>query len=264
MWVVEMCEKYEEKIKTAVSMILNAKMVIAFTGAGISVDSGLDDFRSPGGIWERYDPFVYGHIDTFKKQPELFWTAIIEIWDKLGQKLEPNPAHRALAELESLGKLHGVITQNIDFLHKRAGNKSIINLHGSNETSSCFHCGTKYFYMQVAEKLESGQMPPKCDSCNGPIKPNSTFLGEAVPEEALKKAIRWVKKSDLMIIIGSSLIIHPAAYLPKLLLEREDTKLIIINIDGTEIDDKANILFRERSIKVLPDILREVKRSVLG
>ena len=261
-WGIEMRKKYEEKIKSAASIIFNAKMAVAFTGAGISVDSGLDDFRSPGGIWERYDPFVYGHIDTFKKQPELFWTAIIEIWNKLGQQLEPNLAHRALAELESLGKLYGVITQNIDFLHKRAGNKNIINLHGSNETSSCFHCGKKYYYMQVAEKLESGQMPPKCDSCNGPIKPNSTFLGEAVPEEALQMAISWIKKADLMIIIGSSLIVHPAAYLSKIFLEREDTKLIIINIDGTEIDDKADILFRERSIKVLPDILNEIKRRI--
>ena len=257
-----MYEKYEEKIKKAAFMLLDAKMAIAFTGAGISVDSGLDDFRSSGGIWDRYDPLVYGHIETFKKHPELFWTAIIEIWDKLGQKLEPNPAHRALAELESLGKLYGVITQNIDFLHKRGGSKNIINLHGSNETSSCFNCGKKYYYMQVVEKLESGQMPPRCDKCNGPIKPNSTFLGEAVPEETLKMAICWVKEADLMIMIGSSLIVQPAAYLPKLLLEREGTKLIIINIDSTEIDDKEDILFRERSIKVLPDLLNEIKRRV--
>lgn len=140
-----MAEKYEEKIKKAACMLLDAKMAVAFTGAGISTDSGLDDFRSTGGIWERFDPLVYGHIETFKKQPELFWTAIVEIWDKLGRKLEPNAAHRALAELESVGKLYGVITQNIDFLHKRAGSKNIINLHGSNETSSCFHCGKKYY-----------------------------------------------------------------------------------------------------------------------
>jgi NAD-dependent protein deacetylase/lipoamidase len=203
-----------EPIDRLASLVRDAGSVVALTGAGISVPSGIPDFRSPGtGLWENVNPMEVAHIDAWRADPERFWHFYGHRFQTLEGK-EPNGAHRALVELERRGRLDAIITQNIDRLHKRAGSRHLIEVHGSIDTSSCLACGATYPIADVRARLEDSPISvPACD-CGEPLKPDVVLFGEWLPQGALEEAYALAAGADVLLCIGSSLEVHPIAQLP--------------------------------------------------
>lgn len=203
-------------IDKTVDLLLEASHVVVLTGAGISTESGVPDFRSPGGIWERYDPTMF-FIERFLSDPEEVWRSMLDmhrssefsLWDA-----RPNRGHLALAYLEEIGIIKAVITQNIDNLHQKAGNRTVIEFHGNMLFARCIRCRKKFSYDHVLEEMEK-RFPPRCD-CGGFLKPDAVFFGEPIPQEALKRSFREADDCDLMLVIGTSAQVEPAASLPRI------------------------------------------------
>jgi NAD-dependent deacetylase len=195
-------------------LVRSAGSVVALTGAGISVPSGIPDFRSPGtGIWENVDPMEVAHIDAWRADPQRFWSFYGDRFQSLGDK-QPNGAHEALTELERRGLLDAVITQNIDMLHRKAGTSTIVEVHGSIASSSCLDCGASFELDDVIKRMRSaGDGVPACD-CGQPLKPDVVLFGELLPPEVLGAAMRYATDADLLLCIGSSLEVFPVAQLP--------------------------------------------------
>jgi NAD-dependent deacetylase len=203
-----------ERVERLASLVREAESVVALTGAGISVPSGIPDFRSPGiGLWENVNPMEVAHIDAWRADPERFWHFYGDRFQTLEAK-EPNGAHTALVELERCGKLDAIITQNIDRLHKRAGSKRLIEVHGSIDTSSCLTCDARFAISEVRERLAHSPISvPSCD-CGEPLKPDVVLFGEWLPQGALEQAYALAAGADVLLCIGSSLEVHPIAQLP--------------------------------------------------
>ncbi len=202
------------KIEKLVGLVREASSVVALTGAGISVPSGIPDFRSPGsGLWENVDPMEVAHIDAWRADPERFWHFYGSRFATLHDK-QPNGAHAALVELERRGKLDAVITQNIDMLHRKAGTSELIEVHGTIEHSSCLSCKATFALDEVRSRLShSAVSVPECD-CGEPLKPDVVLFGEFLPEGALQRAYELAARADLLLCVGSSLEVHPIAQLP--------------------------------------------------
>jgi len=200
-------------------LIRSAGSVVALTGAGISVPSGIPDFRSPGtGLWENVDPMEVAHISVWRRAPERFWGFYGQRFAALEGK-RPNGAHRALAELEAAGRLDAVITQNIDGLHAAAGSRDVVEVHGSIATASCLACGARVSLAETRRRLEEAvDGVPRCD-CERPLKPDVVLFGELLDEAAMARASDLATRADLMLCIGSSLEVYPVAGLPELTLE---------------------------------------------
>ncbi len=239
----------DDSIDIARDMIVRSSKISALTGAGISVDSGIPDFRSEGGLWERYDPHEYATYDSFIRDPSKFWTMGREL-AKVLLKAKPNPAHFALATLEERGKLIGVITQNIDNLHQVAGNKRVIELHGNYQRAFCMSCNKEFYGDEIHRRVAEGEIPPICDSCGGVIKSRTILFGEPLPESAMSEAIEICRSTDLMLVIGTSLTVYPAAYLPQL-AKNSGAKVILINLDGTNKDGVADVVLKGHASKIL-------------
>ena len=221
------------------TLLRDADSAVALTGAGISVPSGIPDFRTPGeGLWEKVDPFEVATIQAFRSDPKRFWDFYRPRFATLGNK-EPNPAHDALVELERRDLLSGVITQNIDQLHKKAGTERLIEVHGSIATSSCLSCGASWALDDV-EPLFNDDGVATCTECIGPVKPDVVLFGEMLPEQAMAEAQTLAMEADLMLCIGSSLEVHPVAGLPELTLARRG-KLAIVSKGPTPYDDVAAV-----------------------
>jgi NAD-dependent deacetylase len=203
-----------ERIERLAGLVREAGSVVALTGAGISVPSGIPDFRSPGsGLWENVDPMEVAHIDAWRADPERFWHFYGDRFQTLHDK-EPNGAHRALVELERRGILHGVVTQNIDMLHRKAGTETLVEVHGTIESSSCLSCRARFPLGEVRERLEASPVSvPGCD-CGEPLKPDVVLFGEWLPEGALERAYALAAGADVLLCIGTSLEVHPIAQLP--------------------------------------------------
>jgi NAD-dependent deacetylase len=203
-----------DRVTQLASLIREAGSVVALTGAGISVPSGIPDFRSPGtGLWEGVNPMEVAHIDAWRADPERFWHFYGNRFQTLEGK-EPNGAHHALVELERRGILDGVVTQNIDRLHRRAGTRHLIEVHGSIDTSSCLTCGAKYPIDDVRRRLDDSPISvPDCD-CGEPLKPDVVLFGEWLPAAALEEAYALAAGADVLLCVGSSLEVHPIAQLP--------------------------------------------------
>ena len=198
-------------------LIRGSESTIALTGAGISVPSGIPDFRSPGeGLWEKVDPMEVAHIDAFRRDPAKFWSFYRPRFQMLEEK-RPNDAHRVLAELERRGLLDAVITQNIDRLHHAAGSERVIEVHGSIRTSSCQACG-RQFELEQVDELFGEDGAARCADCDGPVKPDVVLFGELLPAEAMAEAESLAAGADLMLCVGSSLEVHPVAGLPSVTL----------------------------------------------
>jgi NAD-dependent deacetylase len=198
-------------------LIGEADSVVALTGAGVSVPSGIPDFRTPEtGRWAKVDPMEVAHIDVFERDPERFWSYYRPRFHSLGDK-RPNPAHEALAELERRGLLDGVITQNIDRLHRAAGSENVVEVHGTIETSSCRGCTATYTLTEV-DALFTAAGIAECAACGDAVKPDVVLFGEMLPEAAMREAQSLAARADLMICIGSSLVVHPVAGLPEVTL----------------------------------------------
>jgi NAD-dependent deacetylase len=220
-------------------LICGSRCSVALTGAGISVPSGIPDFRTPEtGLWANVDPMEVAHIDVFERDPARFWSYYRPRFQSLGDK-RPNSAHGALAELERRGLIEGVVTQNIDRLHRAAGSRNVIEVHGSIETSSCTACAAS-FGLDEVEGLFDGDGVAFCPGCGGPVKPDVVLFGELLPEAAIAQARELAERADLMICVGSSLAVHPVAALPQLTLERGG-RLAIVTKGGTPYDGDAEL-----------------------
>ncbi len=243
----------DNAIDLAQRIIKDSKRIIALTGAGISVDSGIPDFRSEGGLWERYDPHEYATYDSFLVDPSKFWTMGQELADLI-LKAQPNEAHIALANLEKTGKLRGVITQNIDNLHQTAGSKNVIELHGNYLRAYCMDCHHEYADNEIHRRVINGEIPPKCDKCGGILKSEAVLFNEPLPEKAMEEAVALCRNCDLMIVIGTSLTVYPAAFLPQL-AKNSGAKIILVNLEGTNRDNVADVVLRGRASNIVPRIL---------
>jgi len=243
----------DEDLRRARELVQNAQRICALTGAGISVDSGIPDFRSEGGLWKRYDPLEYATYESFLNDPSKFWTMGREL-ARVILDAKPNAAHYALAELEKRGKLIGVITQNIDNLHQAAGSKRVIELHGNYLRAYCMSCGKVYVGEAVHRRVANGEIPPRCDECKGVLKSESILFGEPLPEKAMSEAIELCRQTDLMLVVGTSLAVYPAAYLPQLAKD-SGAKVIMINLHGENRDGVADIVLKGRASIILPKLV---------
>jgi len=227
------------QVERLAELLGRSRRVVALTGAGVSVPSGIPDFRTPEtGLWARVDPMEVAHIRVFEGDPERFWSYYRPRFQSLGDK-EPNRAHEALAELERRGLVEGVITQNIDRLHRAAGSENVIEVHGSIETSSCTACGAS-FGLEEVEDLFDERGVAICAACAGPVKPDVVLFGEMLPAEAIEAATELAEAADLMLCVGSSLAVHPVAGLPQLTLERGG-RLAIVTKGETPYDGDAEV-----------------------
>jgi NAD-dependent deacetylase len=218
-------------------LVSGSETVVALTGAGVSVPSGIPDFRTPEtGLWANVDPMEVAHIDVFDRDPARFWSYYRPRFHSLADK-RPNAAHEALAELERRGVLAGVITQNIDRLHRAAGSEEVVEVHGSIETSSCRRCEATYALEEVGSLFDRDGVAV-CADCGGPVKPGVVLFGELLPEAAMRRAQELAAAADLMLCVGSSLVVHPVAGLPGITLATGG-RLAIVTKGPTPYDGDA-------------------------
>ena len=238
-------------------LIRGAGSVVALTGAGISVPSGIPDFRSPGtGLWENVDPMQVAHIDAFQRDPERFWSFYSQRFQSLEDK-RPNPAHEALACLERAALLTALITQNIDRLHHLAGSRAVIEVHGSIDSSSCLGCQASYPLSETRRRgARDPEGVPRCD-CGRPLKPDVVLFGEYLPVAAMARAERLAAAADVMLCIGSSLEVYPVAGLPELTLQAGG-RLAIITQGATPLDRLATVRLHGDVVEELRALLEEL------
>ena len=245
-----------DNIKALGSDIQNATSIVAFTGAGISAESGIPTYRGEGGLWTKYDPSKYASIGYFLQNPSYYWNFFKDVRYPILKKVKPNKAHVALFEIEKAGNFKTVITQNIDGLHQEAGSSSVLELHGTTRTIICMDCSKKYTIGEAFEKLAK-QIPPLCSKCDGILRPDVIFFGEMLDPETLHNAYEAVASCDLLLAVGSSLVVYPAADIP-LRAKQAGAKLAIINIDSTPLDSMADYVINEAAGKVLPQIVKDL------
>jgi len=254
----------EELIETVAEFIVSSKRIVVFTGAGASTESGIADFRSPGGIWDKYDPedFYFQKFLANEESREKYWQMSTELYESL-KKAKPNPVHLAIAELEKLGKLDCVITQNIDGLHHKAGNsrEKVIELHGTALSVSCLSCKRKYDRDEVQDRIRKGVKVPRCDDCGGLLKPDTISFGQAMPEWETDEAYKRSFGSDFFIVVGSSLVVQPASYMP-VNAKQGGAKLVIINRDPTPHDGYADVVINGPAGETMARILEKVREKI--
>ncbi len=222
-------------------LVREARSVVALTGAGISVPSGIPDFRSPGtGLWERVDPMEVAHIDAFTADPVRFWSFYGERFATLGEK-RPNAAHEALVEMERRGRLQAVITQNVDMLHRRAGTAELVEVHGSIASCSCLRCGTAVSLEEARASIAAApDGVPRCEPCGCALKPDVVLFGELLSPATLERARELCEGADVLLCIGTSLEVHPVAALP-LLTHAAGGAVAIVTQGPTPLDDIARV-----------------------
>lgn len=229
----------DASVAALAELLAGSARAVALTGAGVSVPSGIPDFRTPEtGLWANVDPMEVAHIDVFERDPERFWSYYRPRFHSLGDK-RPNRAHEALAELERRGLLEGVITQNIDRLHGAGGSRNVVEVHGSIATSRCRDCGTSFTLEQVDELFDARGIAV-CSGCSGAVKPDVVLFGEMLPVEAMTRAQEMAEAADLMICVGSSLVVYPVAGLPALTLE-SGGRLVLLTKGPTPYDGAAEL-----------------------
>lgn len=242
-------------IQRAVQDIIHSEKTIAFTGAGISVESGIPDFRSAGGLWERFDPEEYAHIDAFHSDPAKVWRMLKEMFT-LVMEAKPNPAHIGLAELEQMGFLSSVITQNVDGLHQAAGNRNVIEFHGTHRTLSCLTCSRTV----DGTSLRMEDLPARCPHCLSLLKPDVVFFGEPIPWQAQANSFKESKSCGAVLVVGTSAIVYPAASIPVMAKEHGAT-VIEINMEPTPLTGSvSDYLISGSAGKIIPAIVEEVRR----
>jgi NAD-dependent deacetylase len=244
-------------IKKAAQDILGSHKTIALTGAGISVESGIPDFRSAEGLWSKYDPEEYAHISAFRSNPEKIWHMLGEMME-LVLGAEPNPAHIALAELEQMGLLSSVITQNVDGLHQRGGSKKVIEFHGSNQWLVCLDCG----YRQEATSFSFDDIPPRCPRCSSILKPDVVFFGEPIPWEAQNRSFEEARTCEVVLVVGTSAVVYPAAGIPTL-AKQSGATVVEINMEPTALTGfVSDYLIQGAAGMILPEIVEELRKHV--
>ena len=232
-------------------LLRSSERAVVLTGAGISVPSGIPDFRTPGkGLWEKVNPMEVAHIDVFRREPDRFWHFYGDRFASL-KDIKPNRAHEVVAELERRGIIRGVVTQNIDRLHRAAGSENVIEVHGSIEWCVCPECGGKVGIDRVMALLSTGEGAPECGACIAPLKPNVVLFGEMLPQHAMFDAHALAQEADLMICIGSSLEVYPVASLPQVARDA-GARLALVTQGATPYDADADV-------KLDGDVVRELE-----
>ena len=238
--------------RNAAEKAAHSKKCIALTGAGISAESGIPTFRSKGGLWNDYDPAIYAALDTFLKDPSKYWSIRGKFIRNYNSYI-PNEGHNTLARLERDGILKCIITQNIDGLHRKAGSEKVLEIHGSLRESYCISCTREY----IAPDIPDGDVP-LC-ACGGVLKPNTVLFGEQLPEGVLEEARLQAESCDVMLLIGTSAVVYPAAYLP-VLAKRNGATVIEINIEGSFND--SDILLEDKAGTALPELEKYIKSEM--
>jgi NAD-dependent deacetylase len=237
--------KTMQETEQAIALIRKSNRIVALSGAGISTEAGIPDFRGPGGIWEDPRMLEQLSISGFRSDPEGFYRTSMKLFSMIASA-KPTFAHRLLARLEELGKLKAVITQNIDGLHRAAGSKEVYELHGTYKTGHCTRCGTSFEMDPFYSEIASGRLPfPRCPECRVPIKPDIVLFEEILPVEAWNASVQAAETCDLMLVFGSSLVVYPAAELPMIALEN-NARLVIVNLEPTSYDNLATVAIRGR------------------
>ena len=245
----------ETNIKKAARIICQSTNTIALTGAGISVESGIPDFRSPGGLWERFNPIEYGTIEAFKANPERVWQMLEEVSHLLANA-RPNRAHTGLGRLQELGLLHTIITQNVDHLHHDGGATRVIEYHGNAKTLSCLWCNQRY----NTDELE-GQIPPKC-SCGKILKPDVVFFGEPIPTKALKESYELASTCKALLVLGTSGEVAPANMLPQT-AKSTGAAIIEVNVEPTVLTNYLTDIFLQgKASETVTKLVREVETII--
>jgi len=237
-------------------LVRAANRGVAFTGAGISTESGIPDFRGPQGVWNTETPVYYQDFMADRSARIRAWQRGVRMFHRCGAA-KPNDGHLVITELQRRGHIAAVVTQNIDGLHLDAGNENVIELHGTNRYAVCQHCWKEWPTSAIVERVEKGDDAPDCDACGGPIKARTISFGQAMPEKEMRLATEATLKSDLYISIGSSLVVEPAASFPRL-AKQAGASLVIINNQETPLDDIADLVIREPIGKTMMALLRQL------
>ena len=240
-------------IERARKLVAGARRAVAFTGAGISTASGVPDFRSPGGIWSRYRQVEFSEFLASEDARREYWRYKKETYRDFAAA-RPNAAHLALARREDLGSLMAVITQNIDGLHQEAGSRRVLELHGTSRRVECLSCRAVLPAGDVQARLEAGCEVPRCDACNGLLKPATVSFGQSLPTEVLAEAFDLARGADLMLVLGSSLLVYPAASVPEQAVASR-VPVVIVNRDPTPLDHAAAAVVRGPLEDLVPALL---------
>jgi len=247
-----------DKYQRFSELLLHSRYAVALTGAGISVESGIPDFRSEKGFWTKYDPFEYGHIDSFRADPAKVWKMLMDV-GALVEGVNPNEAHMALGDLEKLGIIKMVITQNIDSLHQRGGSSNVVEFHGNFRSMHCDYCQKSF----LREDISLVSLPPLC-SCGGPIRPDVILFGEAIPAEAYSRAFDAAEKCDLMLVVGTSARVAPASQLP-VIAKRRGAHVLEINPVASELSEWiTEIHVMESAASAFRNIMKIVRSMHAG
>ncbi len=253
-------DKLKAQIAEVADLIRNSEKVLVFTGAGISTESGIPDFRGADGIWSKYDPedFTIQKFMSDKRARKLHWDLLSD-GDLSMFKADPNPAHHAITELKNTGKLYGVVTQNVDGLHQKAGlpDEMVLQLHGDLSHARCLDCGSRFPMQTVVEWIGADIDEPVCENCSGMLKPDAVLFGEQLPFEVLSEAEQRSRDCDLCIVLGSTLSVYPASLIPRYASEG-GAKLVIINLGPTELDSWADIRIEGKAGEIMPEIVAGV------
>jgi NAD-dependent deacetylase len=242
----------DELIERAARVILESKLTLALTGAGISVESGIPDFRSKGGLWDRYDPEEYATIYAFQQDPEKVWKMLREMEETV-DRARPNAAHTGLAELEEMDLLQSVITQNVDNLHQEAGSKDVIEYHGNSRSLTCLWCHRRYGYTE-----KRGEYPPCCE-CGKILKPDVIFFGEAIPVEAMTRSYQLASSCQALLIIGTSAVVSPFNVLPRQ-AKQVGARIIEINLERTVLTDHiTDVLLLGKATEMMSGLVSAVR-----
>jgi NAD-dependent deacetylase len=250
---------FDRNIELLADKIINANHLIVFTGAGISTESGIPDYRSKGGIWEKFRPVYIDEFMSSREARELYWRRKAELYPDL-MNARPNAAHNGLAELYKMGYLRSVITQNIDGLHQKAGmaDDAVIELHGNTMRVRCMNCGALSSIDDAQKRIERGDQAPEC-ACGGYLKPDTISFGQALDTAVLEKAYTQCRNCDMMLVIGSTLLVHPAAGLPEI-AKSSGAFLAIINLSETPCDGMSDIVINGKAGMVMKTVVEEVNK----
>lgn len=252
-------EPFDKRLTEALELVKGSKSITAFTGAGISTESGISDFRSKGGVWDRYKIVTFQEFLSSRQARLQYWAMKKDLFEEM-ESAKPNKAHIALAELEGMGRLGCLITQNIDGLHQEAGSSPdlVIELHGTNRKAVCLECGKTWPIEDIQVRLRSGDLDPRCDVCSGLVKPATVSFGQAMPENEMTWAFQCATECGVFLMIGSSLQVEPAASIPREAY-RAGARLIFINRTDTPQDRFAAVLFKENAGYVLEALITRLK-----
>ena len=247
-----------EILSRAADVLRDARRLVVLTGAGVSTESGVPDFRSAGGIWTKFDPTDFEY-DRLMNDPARFWTLRARLMEAFDiHNARPNAAHEAIARASRSEKFLGHVTQNIDGLFQVAAHEEekLVEIHGSARTVKCIACARSFPYESARAEIEGGAIPPRCSACGGVLKPGTVLFGEMLPTSALAQAEEWMAHADAVLVVGSSLQVYPAAALPAAAVRR-GAYLVIVNDNATPYDAEADAILREKAGVAVPRLLRE-------